>query len=100
MKNLIAISLAFFILTGCKTTESIKYVDRKVVIPKVIIEYCGVDTIKKCGKIINNNKDLIECYLHNESKIDEANAMIKLCKKKMEKVEKEIKKRKEEEEDK
>lgn len=87
MKNIIlATTLAFLTLTGCKSTESVKYVDREVLVPKIVVEYCGADIIKKCNKIINSNKDLVECFLFNESKIDEANAIIKLCKKKIERL--------------
>lgn len=81
MKHLITI-LFILILAGCKSTEKIKYVDREVLVPKIIVEYCGTDVIKKCSKYIDNNKDLIECYLFNESKIDEANEIIKTCKNK------------------
>jgi hypothetical protein len=78
MKYIILISI--IILSGCKTTETIKYKDREVLVPKIVVEYCGVDVIKKCTRYIDNNKDLIECYIYNESKIDEANEIIRLCK--------------------
>ena len=78
MKYIILISI--ILLTGCKTTETIKYKDREVLVPKIVVEYCGVEVIKKCAKYIDNNKDLIECYIYNESKIDEANEIIRLCK--------------------
>jgi hypothetical protein len=85
-KLILATMVASIILTGCKSTESVKYVDREIMVPKIIVEYCGADIIKKCSKLIKNNKDLIECYIINDSKIDEANAIIKLCKKKIERL--------------
>lgn len=87
-KTLMATLIASTILFGCKTTESVKIVDRKVFVPRTIVTYCGSDIVKKCGKIINNNKDLVECYLYYESKIDEVNSIIKLCKKKIERTKK------------
>lgn len=74
--------VASFTLTGCKSTESVKYVDRDVLVPKIIVEYCGVDIVKKCKKYIDSNKDLVECFLFNESEIDKANEIIELCKQK------------------
>lgn len=79
MKYLSLILISLFFLSGCKTTEKIIYEEKEIFVPKVIVEYCDVDLIDKCKKYINNNEDLIKCYIHNESKIDEANEIIKMC---------------------
>lgn len=81
MRNLLII-IAILILSGCKATEKVKYIDREVLVPKIVVEYCGIDIIKKCDEYINTNKDLVQCYIYNESQIDEANELIKLCKEK------------------
>lgn len=84
MKKFFALML-IILISGCKTTEKVKYIDREVLVPKIIVEYCGVDIIPKCQKYIDDNKDLIECYIFNKNKIEEANEIIKLCKEKTKK---------------
>lgn len=83
MRYLIAIILIFILiaLAGCSSTQSeIEYRDREVLVPDIRIESCVEQTVKKeCDKDIITYRDLAECYLIIQDRIDRINNIINQC---------------------